>query len=347
MDATSCSPHIAAEPVEVGGVGRRRAPRGVTLIELMVATTIAGIVIAGAVSSVATIQRFVVEAGRSAELDGEAKLLVDYLVASSQGLGGGAIRPWVVVNVDDNWDAANMTDRVTIVEIDDSLGECTIESHPGHGAVFTFDASDCCIDSTWDGREVIATSPNGNFFMTLTVGTATSTPGNCQGNFPPGLTNLTGFDRLPGTDTDMVGGAIVLGKVSRFFLDSTRHVLVMEKDTDGDGVMEQIDLADSVYDFQAALGYDPDRNGIIVEDGTTADEWLFNAPADALGSGGLVTATGADLRMINYGVAMGVKTTLTANTVQILNGSPKTAPGIFLRGTHGAAMFRNLALFDL
>jgi prepilin-type N-terminal cleavage/methylation domain-containing protein len=344
MVATSSSSHTVAETDRVDG--RRRAPRGVTLIELLVATTIATIVIASAASSVATMQSYIMEAGRSAELDGETKLLVDYLVANSQGLGGGAFRPWVAVRVEDNWDAVNSTDRITIVEIDDSMGECTIQAHPGTGAVFSFDTSACCVDSSWEGLEVIATSPNGTFFMNLTVGTVTSSPGNCQANFPPGLAGA-GFDRLPGSSTDMVGGAIVLGKVSRFFLDSTRHVLVLEKDIDDDGDLDQVDLADSVYDLQAALGYDVNRNGVIADTGGTDDEWLFNATGDALGAGGLAAATDGDLRTILYGIVMGTNARTPTGNVQVLNGVSRSVPGMMLRGTLGGAMFRNLALFEL
>lgn len=45
------------------------------------------------------------------------------------------------------------------------------------------------------------------------------------------------------------------------------------------------DVADNVFDLQVALGLDTNNNEIIEEDGTGADDWLFNTQADLDGTG--------------------------------------------------------------
>ena len=41
-----------------------------------------------------------------------------------------------------------------------------------------------------------------------------------------------------------------------------------------------LDLADSIYDLQVALGIDTDGDGTIADTGDNADDWLFNAATD-------------------------------------------------------------------
>lgn len=42
----------------------------------------------------------------------------------------------------------------------------------------------------------------------------------------------------------------------------------------------QIDIADNVFDLQVALGLDTDGDGVLTDDGTASDDWLFNSTAD-------------------------------------------------------------------
>jgi len=323
---------------------RRRAPRGVTLVELTVASAIASIVMAAATTSVVALLRNINEVRATAGLDAEAKLLTEYLVASSQGLGGGALRPWATIQVENNFDGSG-SDRFTYFEINDDFGACTIEARPGNGVVFRFPTTPCCVNSSWEGLEAIASSPNGTFYQALRIGNTTSSPGNCQANFPPGLAG-PGYDRLAGSATDWVGGTLMVGRINRVSMNSARRVLVLERDIDGDGDLDPIDLAGDVYDFQVALGYDINRNGLLADTGNTADEWFGNS-TDTMGSGGLTNVTGPDLRMARFGITLGVRSGTPSKPVQLLNGPTRSVSGIHLRGTIGRALFRNLALFEL
>jgi len=44
-------------------------------------------------------------------------------------------------------------------------------------------------------------------------------------------------------------------------------------------------LAEGIEDLQVAVGVDTNNDGVISEDGTTADEWMYNASGDAALSG--------------------------------------------------------------
>ncbi len=48
----------------------------------------------------------------------------------------------------------------------------------------------------------------------------------------------------------------------------------------GDPVNLRNDVADNIMDLQVALAMDTDGDGAVLDDGTSADEWLYNAPDD-------------------------------------------------------------------
>ena len=75
--------------------------RGFTLMEAMVALAMAGVIIAGASSAVMAINRNVAEQGRRAAAWDEAKRLEEFLIARMQGAGGGEVRPFASVLVED------------------------------------------------------------------------------------------------------------------------------------------------------------------------------------------------------------------------------------------------------
>ena len=76
--------------------------RGFTLLELMVASAMALIVVTAATSSVLLIIRTLNRSGESSAIVSEVQLLSEFLVAQSQGIGGGAVRPWMVTVLKNN-----------------------------------------------------------------------------------------------------------------------------------------------------------------------------------------------------------------------------------------------------
>jgi prepilin-type N-terminal cleavage/methylation domain-containing protein len=76
--------------------------RAFTMLELMVASAMALIVVTAATSSVLLIIRTLNRSGESSAIVSEVQLLSEFLVAQSQGIGGGAVRPWMVTVLKNN-----------------------------------------------------------------------------------------------------------------------------------------------------------------------------------------------------------------------------------------------------
>ena len=128
---------------------RRQTPRhqtlpaaGFSLIELMVAMAISGIVVASATSAMLMIFRATSRAEQQADADENAKLLLDHLLGKVQQVGGGSVRPSMAIRIDDNCTttlevgdttlpACDESDRIHFLEIDDSIPECTITTFNG------------------------------------------------------------------------------------------------------------------------------------------------------------------------------------------------------------------------
>ncbi len=78
------------------------ARRAFTLLELLVATTMAIVVVTAATVAIFIIIRALNQSGQSSAADNEAQLVAEYLVSQLQGIGGGAVRPWMAVVVNNN-----------------------------------------------------------------------------------------------------------------------------------------------------------------------------------------------------------------------------------------------------
>lgn len=79
------------------------------------------------------------------------------------------------------------------------------------------------------------------------------------------------------------GDIIVRAQVSHFYVDSSAavgNIPTLMVDLDGLGPLTAEPVAAGIEDFQVALGVDVDANGTVFEDGSTVDEWFYNAPGD-------------------------------------------------------------------
>jgi hypothetical protein len=79
-----------------------RTRRAFSLLELMVASTMTLIVLAAGISSVGILIRMLNRTGQASSIVTEVQHLSEFLVAQLQGIGGGAVRPWMVLVVDNN-----------------------------------------------------------------------------------------------------------------------------------------------------------------------------------------------------------------------------------------------------
>ena len=79
--------------------------RAFNLLEVAVASAIAGIIAAAAVSSFAVLNRQLVRLQAETGASDDAKTLIDFLVTDLQAVGGGNVRPWMALWVEDNTQA--------------------------------------------------------------------------------------------------------------------------------------------------------------------------------------------------------------------------------------------------
>lgn len=325
---------------------RRREVRGFTLVELLVTLVISSVIVSAAVSGIVALNEQTILVKRRAELETEAKLLTEVLVSQLQGVGGGSLRPWSVINVRNN-QGPYQSDEIILAELDSSLNECAIVARPGAGNVFRLgndEDGNCCMSdpAAWEGRVLMAVNGNGAIVRVLESNNANGA--NCQINFVPNAG--AGLDKLPGDDSEFVGGSLLAVQIRRYFVDAATKELVLEMDTNNDGTPERHVLADRVYDLQVALGYDTNQDRAVFSNGTAADEYLYNHPADVFGTGGLLDARDTQLRTVQVGLIMGVPFQGRNTQAKSLDGPVRSATGTLLRATHGRAFMRNLSLYD-
>lgn len=79
-----------------------RSTRAFSLLELMVASAMTLIVLAAGISSVGILIRTLNRTGQASSIVSEVQLLSEFLVAQLQGIGGGVVRPWMVVVIENN-----------------------------------------------------------------------------------------------------------------------------------------------------------------------------------------------------------------------------------------------------
>lgn len=114
---------------------RRRA---FSLVEVMVASSMALIIVAAATTTIIMLTRALNRTGQSSALVTEVQLLSEYLVAQVQGVGGGAIRPWMVTVLENNTGAGG-SDVFTFGDVPSGTpGSTTITEHLGNGTYSLF-----------------------------------------------------------------------------------------------------------------------------------------------------------------------------------------------------------------
>lgn len=370
-------------------------PRGMTLLEIMVASTIASIVIAAATSSVMAIYASVRETEGRAMLDAEAKILVEHIANKVRPIGGSSnyFRPWNLVRVANG--ASGAPDKLFIAEIVNGTNtkECPVTGTTGRNRLnFGLTGQDaCCLttDEYKTGRLALGTNASREEVIAVrldnvNIGSNNNGSGNNNGacwlNFQGNATDNTQFVatlQWPASKNWLDNGYLGLVVVTEIWLDTTTRRLMMTRyNMDNGSGTKQLEsctvsagvttcapavtapvwaIADEIYDFQVALGYDvpPASDGRITNTGATTDEWLFNTSGDptAIGSGTLAPLKDAnlsDLRMVMIGVTLGVKSkTMGGNRVQMLDGATRTTAGVFLRSVVGRVGLRNLYLFEL
>jgi len=204
----------------------KNAVRAFTLLELMMATAISLVVVASATMSVLLIIRTLNRSGQSSAIVTEVQLLSEYLVSQVQGMGGGAVRPWMVTTLENNTGAGG-SDVLRFADLPASVPRSAmITSHLGGSAFSLFvptgvrrgrvigrcllrdlrqdtdhDGLPEALDNTaagysveeLRGREAVLVSPSGETWRSVVLADAgiEETTGGCFARFDGTSTGLT------------------------------------------------------------------------------------------------------------------------------------------------------------
>lgn len=165
----------------------------------------------------------------------------------------------------------DLPDALILVSPVDSSIYAIVEITPG-----SCGGRSCLVDQTVTVSFTVSGGTHTAEYLALSAG----------GAFPPGLTSVAYVGLLeehrfyvreefaiPGDDTSDPAPRLARAR----FFPGTEVAYAT------DPVNLRNDIADNVLDLQLALAIDADGDGAILEDGTAADEWLFNAPDDLPG----------------------------------------------------------------
>lgn len=237
----------------------KHTSRAFSLLEVAVAAALAGVVAAAAVSAFAVLNRQLVRLQAETRASDDAKTLIDFIVGDLQAVGGGAVRPWMALWVEDGADAASATrcvnfnqapcgtsDRMTMAIVVPNTETCPIVSMTNATLTTTGTGLGCCFSEVFDEKggftdpldgelrmHVILTNGSRNRQVSLsTLDNITCTMKWAAGPLA-GVDNVDGDTLFDPIDPDAAavlpsvfdGGSISAVGVQTLYLDETAHEL--------------------------------------------------------------------------------------------------------------------------
>lgn len=357
---------------DVGRKPSATTARGFNLIEVAVATAMAGVISIAAISAFASLNRQLVSLQAQSTANDSAKSLIDLLTTEMQGVGGGAIRPWMAIWVENGSSATDAarnetfkppegigSDRVTFATLIGAAPSCAITSMKASSLVADGAGKNCCLDAMFD-KASLEGSDDTLMLAYLVAGkqhrqVALRRAKACAADIMPGP--LAVLDVAPAVspktpDTTFVGGRIVATEIRTIFLSEGDLLMFHQQQNFSSNAPKLTDgtvglVATNVHDFQVQLGFDENRDSRISDENADDDEWLFNvddeADAGSAPSGGFAPDT---LRMVGVGVIVGVGVgTATPSSARIAGGGVITSDEAWLRGAMGRIALRNNFIF--
>jgi type II secretory pathway pseudopilin PulG len=334
--------------------GRPVRARAFTLLEMAVSLAMAGAIAAVAVGAGMHVNRALVETRRRSQVWDEAKRLEEAVLSLVQEAGGDPMPAWASVFVEDACDedvdrklpSCDGADRITVLSAEPNRPICRVQVSGATLQAVVSGSGTCCLagfSGSTTASAVLMTDANEAVTATLTSLNLSS----CSAVAAPGHGNPT-----PGTFAD---GRLALMRAVTLFprrkagTDKEYELMawvdrgVPGTPPDGEvGEGELVLIADRVFDFQIALGYDHNpEDGDVVENGSTTDEFFGNAEAVAPSSAPFVRD---QLRMIDVAVAVGTPgDRFTGEPFRLHNRSqPLTIAGHYVAIARGQVAFRNL-----
>ena len=330
---------------------------GFSMLEMAVALAMAGIIVAAGVSAGMQLNGSLVETRKRLALRDEAKRLEEALLSMVQQAGGDPLRPQEALRVENNGCPAvgglpacpAAKDRLTVVTVDDVLPACKVVGTSGANLeVFNSGATTatCCLfpggvaASPFEGQTAMLVKDDGTV-LDLHLHNVHSV---CRVNVPPGFGNPSPSDLDTGTLV-VVRRRVLYTQPDPSLPGALQLVQWEDKGSAGTPANATVDpgetalIADHVYDFQVALGYDgAPADGNVVDNASASDEWEFAVPGDALPG----SITPDQLRMVGVAVVVGGPLRTGAPPVRVFDGNTLSPPGIFTVASQSKIAIRNL-----
>jgi len=279
--------------------------KGFSLIEAMVASAIAAVVLAVASSSAMQLYTQLRQESAAASMYDDAKLITDALTSITQQAGGGLLRAGRNIELIRGPDGAS--DRIVVTTLDaNSERECTVSSVTNNNRIAILPDTDddglttgCCLSQMDVGQEIVFVSSSGE---QVSAKIKKINIGTCSAE-----TIATSFPDS-GTLLDRNNSSLVMVERYEFFHDQTSRELRMRLWQNGSTEVEEVALSDEVESFQVALGYDlpsiadGSGDGKISDANSISDEWFGNHQLDSAAS---FAANVSDLRMVRFGLILG------------------------------------------
>jgi Tfp pilus assembly protein PilE len=339
--------------------------RGLTIAEIMIALAINAIIVLAVVTLVSNTMLSGKSSENRQELATDFGLLQNYFARTIPNAGGMSVPTDSTFWVEDNCSAKDgifpdckQGDRLTIVTSDEgptctivaydaTTGAATLSTVPSGGGPV------CCMTS----RPLIHNHVmfvNGYDYRQLWMVTADTVA--CTGTFSKGP--MSPNDNVDDTYA-WAGGMVIPIHLDTFFWDEAsstfnRYVYDDAGSTRNSGSAQV--LADRVLDFQVALGFDfQPADGVITDDGSTLDEWLYNAVGDDKTKipfvQNLPTYPGLQknsLRMVAVGWIIGAPNggVASANNLSVLNGPVRSKANYTLQAGVAKLGARSVYVFN-
>lgn len=293
-----------------------KPPRAFSLLEVMIASAIAGVVLAAVTTISTSIQRALAHQRDAALLDEEGELLEEYFAPVLRQIGQRTVRPWEAVR--STCSAAPCLDaEVHWIELRDGLHLTPTNVWNGSPGSLSFDVvdGDCPLDPSqgWaSGEQTIvllqeASTQAGWQEMRCTPILATC---SCT---------LTAMPTTVTTSTVPASGwgrpRVAPGSTVTLRRNASQRELVIDRDLDGDGEREVVRLTDDIYGVSFGFGLRDDGTG----------ETTFSPLLDP--------TRPTALRMLRLELAVGVRTEhpQAGQPVTLGSGVVTGAPGVLLR----------------
>lgn len=257
------------------------APRqgGFTLVELMVSVVLIGIVTSLSVRLASTVIDAYREQRIAMAIQRAARASIDLVSDAVRNASAG-------VPTGDTRDAAGCSDVVGIDVVNRSDGPDQLSVIYASGGVVT------SLRST-------LTAASSRFTVTNVDGLAVGdrvlvTDGTSGRLLPVSRIDPSGSDFEIGTiaagvacpgvpmpaDGYKAGALVVRARAATFYVATAAGVPTLMLDPDGTGPEIAEPLAEGIEDLQIAVGVDLDGDGALRDDGSTGDEWFYNAAGD-------------------------------------------------------------------